>query len=340
MSTVRIVFFADTHLGFDFPVKPRIDRLRRGPDFFDNFRQVLDFSRKTRPDIVLHGGDLFFRAKVPQMIVDMVYSDLFEFAGEGIPIVIVPGNHERSILPTSLFLNHPNIFVFDRPQTFLIEVGGSEIALSGFPCQRKTVRDDFPVLLKKSGWELVDGGCKLLCLHQTVEDAKVGPSGYTFRKGSDVIRRRDLPWDAVAVLSGHIHRRQVLGEPTGGNNEIPPVIYPGSTERTSFAKKDEKKGFYEIEITGNKEAGWRIQRLKFIPLPARPMMDLFLEKRLQVDDLSNFIHQKLGEMDPNSIVRLRCDPQIHPEVKSKITSQFLRDIMPTTMNYQFSADFR
>jgi hypothetical protein len=30
------------------------------------------------------------------MIVDMVYDDLFEFAGEGIPLLIVPGNHERS----------------------------------------------------------------------------------------------------------------------------------------------------------------------------------------------------------------------------------------------------
>ena len=30
-----------------------------------------------------------------QMIVDMVYNDLFEFAGEGIPVLIVPGNHER-----------------------------------------------------------------------------------------------------------------------------------------------------------------------------------------------------------------------------------------------------
>ena len=91
------------HLGFDFPLKPRIERRRRGPDFFDNFHRVLDYARKTRPDFLVHGGDLFFRAKIPQLIVDMVYQDLFEFAAEGIPTLIVPGNHERSILPVSLF---------------------------------------------------------------------------------------------------------------------------------------------------------------------------------------------------------------------------------------------
>ena len=109
---LRIVFLADTHLGFDYPVKPRIKRRRRGPDFFANFRQVLEYARQTRPDIVLHGGDLFFRSKIPPKIIDLVYGDLFDFAGEGIPLLIVPGNHERSILPASLFLNHPNIHIF------------------------------------------------------------------------------------------------------------------------------------------------------------------------------------------------------------------------------------
>ncbi len=340
MSTARIVFFADTHLGFDYPVKPRLERRRRGPDFFANFQRVLDYARETRPDVVLHGGDLFFRARVPQMIVDMVYSDLYEFAGEGIPVVIVPGNHERSILPVSLFLNHPNIYVFDKPRTIVIEVEGSDIYLSGFPCQRKSVRDEFPALLKESEWELGDGVCKLLCMHQAVEGAKVGPSDYTFRKGHDVIRRRDLPKDAVAVLSGHIHRRQILGKPAGKSEQHPPVIYPGSTERTSFAEKDEKKGFYEIELSKINEDSWGIQQLKFIELPARSMEDLSLEGWLSPDKLNGFLRQKLGEMDPDSIVRLRCDPQLDPQVKSKITGKFLREIMPETMNFQFSADFR
>jgi DNA repair exonuclease SbcCD nuclease subunit len=312
MNTMRIVFFADTHLGFDFPVKPRIERRRRGPDFFDNFHRVLDYARRTRPDFLLHGGDLFFRAKVPQLIVDMVYQDLFEFAGEGIQTLIVPGNHERSILPASLFLSHPNLYVFDKPLSFNFEVRGAQITFSGFPCRRKSVREEFNPLLKASGWENRTDGWKFLCLHQTIEGAQVGPTGYTFRKGQDVIPKRSLPRDAIAVLSGHIHRQQVLGDLEKSQLSVPPVIYPGSIERTSFAEKDERKGFYDIEVERSGRSGWRIGNLEFIDLPARPMKELLLESWLTQEKLVNYIKSKLSEMDPDSIVRLKCDPDYKP----------------------------
>ena len=337
---MRIVFLADTHLGFDYPVKPRIHRRRRGPDFFANFKQVLAYARKTRPDLVLHGGDLFFRARVPQLIVDMVYDDLFEFAGEGIPLLIVPGNHERSILPASLFLNHPNIHIFDQPRTFNFEFEGRRIYLSGFPCKRKNIQEEFPLLLRESGWEGVDGGGKLLCLHQTIQGAKVGPTGFTFHKGQDVIRRSDLPKDALAILSGHIHRRQIIGNIKNKGSEAPPVIYPGSTERTSFAEREEKKGFYDIELSSPTENGWGIRRLEYIELPARPMVDLIIEQSVNSKGLRDYLSQLIAEMDPNSIVRLRCEAGLDPQVKSQISAKLLREILPETMNYQFSGDFR
>jgi exonuclease SbcD len=340
MAKARIVFFADTHLGFDFPVKPRVDRRRRGPDFFANFHRVLDYARQTRPDVVLHGGDVFFRARVPQLIVDKVYSDLFEFAGEGIPVLIVPGNHERSILPASLFLEHPNIHVFDKPKTFSFGVDGLRLAFSGFPCRRKDVRAQFSNLLQESGWSQHGGACQLLCLHQTVEGAKVGPSGYTFRRGEDVIPRGDLPGEAVAVLSGHIHREQVLEAHKGGGQNFPPVVYPGSIERTSFAEREERKGFYDIALAQGATGQWGIEKLDFQQLPARPMVDLTLETSIAPSGVAEFIQVESRKMDPDSIVRLRCSGEIDPAVKQVVTSSLLRKILPETMNYQFSSDFR
>ena len=339
MRILRIVLMADTHLGFDYPVKPRVERRRRGPDFFANFRQVLTYARQTHPDLVLHGGDLFFRARVPQKIVDLVYADLFDFAGEGIPFIIVPGNHERSILPASLFLNHPNIYVFDKQKTYEFYFNDVKVSLSGFPCERKAARDKFSSLLKSSGWYEQDADIKLLCMHQTVEGAQVGPANYTFRSGKDVIQRQDLPGDAAAVLCGHIHRQQVLGDPANSKMEYPLVIYPGSIERTSFAEKDERKGFYEIEFAETK-GSWGIRRLKFIELPSRPMEDLQLDGKVTPESLGDFILSRITVMAPGSIVRLRCDPKTDPEVISMVTSKFLREILPESMNYQFSVEFR
>ena len=339
MKSVRMVFFADTHLGFDYPIKPRIHRRRRGPDFFENFRRVLDYARETRPDLVLHGGDLFFRARIPQQIIDMVYAELFEFAGAGILILIVPGNHERSILPVSLFLSHENINIFESPKTYHFKFAGANVSLSGFPCERKIPRDHFPSLLNETGWSKNKVHMKLLCMHQTVEGAQVGPADFTFRRGKDIIRRIDLPQDATAVLSGHIHRAQVLGDLRKRSYDIPPVIYPGSTERTSFAEREEMKGFYEIEFAPSKEGVWGIQRLKFIQLSTRPMVDLILDGAVNTANLEDFILTEIFKMRADSIVRLRCDNELDPAIKSLVTSQLLRRLMPETMNFQFGSEF-
>ena len=336
---LRLLFLADTHLGFDYPIRPRVQQRRRGPDFFANFRRVLDHARATRPDFVVHGGDLFFRARIPQKIVDLVYADLLEFAAEGIPILIVPGNHERSVLPISLFLHHPNIYIFDQPRSFLFKIGDTKIAFSGFPCERKHARDQFRLLVARTGFHDLDADIKLLCMHQTVEGAQVGPSDYTFRRGKDIIRRNDLPKDALAVLCGHIHRRQVLGQLERGNDGLPPVIYPGSIERTSFAEKDEPKGFYEIELSPTAGEDWAINRLTFINLPARPMEELILGRGITPETLAPTIRTQAAQLDPNAILRIKGSTGLDPDTKVLVTSRFLRQVLPNSMNYQFSSDF-
>ena len=82
---LRILFFADTHLGFDFPLRPRVDIRRRGQGFFDNYQRLLDYAAESKPDLVVHGGDLFFRRRVQPKIVDMAYQALMKFAENGIP---------------------------------------------------------------------------------------------------------------------------------------------------------------------------------------------------------------------------------------------------------------
>ena len=65
MDIIRVLFLADTHLGFDYPFRPRIQRRRRGAEFFTNFKRTLLPALKGRVDCVVHGGDLLYRSKVP-----------------------------------------------------------------------------------------------------------------------------------------------------------------------------------------------------------------------------------------------------------------------------------
>jgi DNA repair exonuclease SbcCD nuclease subunit len=93
-----------------------------------------------------------------------------------------------------------------------------------------------------------------------VEGATCGPGSFTFRHGPDVIPRAELPRDVAAVLCGHVHRHQLLRA-----QGLPPVIYAGSTERTSHAETGEAKGTVLLRLSATGVAG-----MEFRPLPDRP----------------------------------------------------------------------
>ena len=207
--SARILFVADTHLGFDLPFRPRVERRRRGHDFFANFERALQPAHRGEVDLVVHGGDLLYRTRVPAALVEMALAPLVRVAEKGIPVYLVPGNHERSRIPLHLWGTHPDIHIFDRPRTFTASLLQGSIALSGFPFQRK-VRDTFTSLVTQTGHGEVAADAHLLCIHQVVEGAQVGSHNYTFRGGHEVVRGQDIPTGFAAILSGHIHRAQVL----------------------------------------------------------------------------------------------------------------------------------
>jgi DNA repair exonuclease SbcCD nuclease subunit len=255
---MRLLFLSDTHLGHDLPVRPRSDRPRRGEAFFESFESALAPARAGEVDAVLHAGDLLYRSRVPAWLSEAALAPLRAVADAGVPVLLLPGNHERGRLPHPLLALHRGLHVFDRPRTVVLEAGGVRVAFTGFPHERE-VRDRFADLLAVATAGAPAADVKLLCLHQCVEGATCGPGDFTFREGPDVIPRSALPGDFEAVLCGHVHRHQVL-RATGR----PPVIYSGSTERTSHAEAGEVKGVVVLWLS---EVG--IERFAFRALPDR-----------------------------------------------------------------------
>ena len=324
---------ADTHLGYDLPFRPRIQLRRRGPELFANFRQVLDDAVARKVDCIIHGGDLFYRSKVPQRLVEMVFKPLKKIAETGIPVFIVPGNHERARIPHSEFSIHPNIHVFTRPRTFCLKAKGRTLALSGFPFVRKDVRGQFKHLFEQTGWRQKAADCRLLCMHQSVEAAVVGPSGYVFRWGRDVIRGRDISSVFSAVLSGHIHRFQVLAHDLHGTPLGSPVFYPGAIDRISFAERDEAKGYLVFNIEQGIDKGAIKLKWEFQPLPTRPMHILKL-KAVPVGGraFSSMLERKLKNFPEDAIVNLKILCPLSDEQSAILRLEALRTIAPPTMN--------
>ncbi len=331
MRRLRVLLVADTHLGFDLPRRPRIERRRRGPDFFANFDRALEPARRGEVDLVVHGGDLLFRSRVRRELVYRAFEPLIDVAGGGVPVVVVPGNHERSAIPYPLLAAHPGVHILDRPRTILLEIGGCDVALAGFPFQRDDVRTRFPRLLAETGWRDHPASVRLLSLHQAVAGAQVGPSGYTFRRGGDVLRGRDIPQGFAAVLAGHIHRRQVLTTDLAGRPLAAPVLYPGSIERTSAAERHEPKGYLTLDLRPGADGG-RLERWRFHELPSRPMIDLEIDGGgLSGRQLAERLRRALEALDPDAVVRLTVRGAAEAEAADVLHAASLRALAPATM---------
>ncbi len=333
---IKLIFFADTHLGIDHPIKPKIKRRRRGDDFFANYNIVIDHAINSNADAIIHGGDLFNRSKTHQSIIHKAFEDLQRAANKNIPVYIVPGNHERSFIQTGIFGAHPNIYIFDSPKSFVLNAKGKSILLAGFPFIRGDIRSRFLEVLNQTGWQNVKADYKFVCVHHCVEGATVGVQNFTFKYREDTIKINEIPNEFTALLSGHIHRAQMLEHDLYGNTVDTPVIYPGSIERTAFAERLETKGFYELILDDN-SSEWKYN---FIKLPARPMHELKLRtNNITLDNVINYLKVEISKLDADSIVRIIPEGENVASVIKLLTAQTLRDIAPGTMNVELSGSF-
>jgi DNA repair exonuclease SbcCD nuclease subunit len=326
-AALRVLFVSDTHLGFDLPRRPRVERRRRGPDFFDCFERALQPAMRGEADVVVHGGDLLFRSRVPASLVGRALLPLLRVADAGVPVLLVPGNHERSSLPYPLLASHENLHVFRAPSTVVIERRGLRAAFAGFPYARG-VRRAFPELLAATGHRRVEADARVLCLHHCVEGATCGPPpGHTFRDGDDVVRAADLPGDVAVVLCGHVHRHQVLRRDLGGRPLPAPVVYAGSVERTSFAERDETKGFVLAALNGGGPGG-RLAALAFHPLPARPMLVYEVGDEAGADELERGLRAALEAAPPDVVLQVRTPLRL----ASALSASRLRTLVPLGAN--------
>jgi DNA repair exonuclease SbcCD nuclease subunit len=281
---------------------------------------------------------MFFRSKIPHSIIEKAYEPLVAVANAGIPIYLVPGNHERAKLPNHLWLAHPYINVFDQPKTFRQNVGDTTIALSGFPFARK-VKRDFKTLLHQTNYQENKADFHFLCLHQTFEGAKVGPSDFTFRVGPDNIPGSEIPDAFTAVLSGHIHRSQCLTHTLDHQPIAAPVIYSGSIERTSFAERFEEKHYVIIKI--DPESKGQNPIIEFFPLSTRHMVKIEIptqDKPLAV--IKSTIQEKLSILDPDSIIRIQLTGPNAEDIQGSLSASHLRLLAPPTMNISLAYQWK
>ena len=135
------------------------------------------------------------------------------------------------------------------------------------------------------------------------------------------------------MLSGHIHRHQVLTRDLRGRVLGAPVLYPGSIERTSIAEADEDKGFLLVEIVlGNGQARVNWQ---FRSLPARPLVRCSLDLDSCNDsELEAQLRTLLTDAPSDAVLTIRVEGTMTQHAGRLLSAANLRSLAPPTMNVQ------
>ena len=289
---IRILFLSDSHLGFNRPVKETNPQSGRSENFFHAFDEALEPALRSEVDAVIHGGDLFFRSRIPVWLTHEAITRIKPVSDRGIPFIFVPGNHERSWITHPILWHMENVYVFAEPGTIILSIREVVLSISAFPFQRGDIRDRFRNVLNETAYQGNRADIRLLCMHQIVEGARVGPGGYRFMKGPQVIRRADIPDHFAVVLAGHIHRHQVLNDQRSRDPYTSAVVYAGSTGRTSRAEIHETKGFIVVDLIPTDDGRGSTRTIEFRPVRTGNRHLPRVENRITVPDEAASIRRK------------------------------------------------
>jgi DNA repair protein SbcD/Mre11 len=329
---LKFIHTADTHLGFEATriSQPHPEgRRKRADRIFENFLTVLEQARERGADLFIHSGDLFNKYYLPREVLDDLVRPIFDLARSGTRILIIPGNHERSEFPFDLFSGSSGIFVFDRPKSLLFNLDGYSVGIAGFPFIRKDSKRTFLEALAETEYQDLRSDFNILVTHQAFDQACVGPVGFVFRAGrQDTVSRETVPPDFEYIAAGHIHRYQTLDHPLRPRLKF---VYPGSTQRISFAEMTEDKGFVEAEIFNN-----RIET-RFMPLPVYDMEIVEIRAGgLTSEEGREAVRSQFWRCNEDLVIRFNLTGGNRLGDYPEVDFQALRAEMPPVLECQFA----
>ncbi|UCG12050.1 MAG: metallophosphoesterase [Deltaproteobacteria bacterium] len=328
---MKFVHTADTHLGFEITRVKQSDpggRGKRADAIYQNFLRIVEHTVEIEADLFMHCGDLFNKYYIPKETLDELVRPIFNLSKAGTRVLLIPGNHERSEFPFDLFHGAKGVFVFDQPKTLSFEVSGYTVGIAGFPFIRQNSKTTFHKALEQTEYKSLRTDLNILMTHQAFDTASVGPVDFVFRASRpDTVSRNTVPLDFDYIAAGHIHRYQILDHPMKPGLNF---VYPGSTQRISFAEMNEEKGFVEGELLDN-----RIET-RLVPLPTYEMEIVEIEAAgLTIEDCSNTIRSHFWRFDEERVIRFKLTGGKRAADYPAIDLERIRMEMPPVLECQF-----
>jgi DNA repair exonuclease SbcCD nuclease subunit len=261
---------SDTHLGL-----VQYGSEERAQDVYDVFNQSIDTSIKDHVDFVIFAGDIFHVPNPNGTAIIQMANGLKRLKENNIDSFFILGEHDISRIRTTPipYVYHNLGFSKYIGQGNPIEYKG--VLIAGFDKIRKP---EIPQYEEK--FAEIDkiaqnhSGHKILVLHQGITE---------FNKFAGEIQSTDLPKNFTYYAMGHLHDKDIKQF----NHLKGPIAYPGSIESTtSEGIKERKKGFFEVDISGEEA------KPNWIELDTRPQFSFkteYQELSKTIDEISEKI---------------------------------------------------
>jgi DNA repair protein SbcD/Mre11 len=319
---MRILHLADTHLGFSAYRKVTEEGInQREIDVYEAFSQFIDYAVKTRPDLVLHAGDLFDSVRPSNRAITVAIQQILRLSKEHIPFIVISGNHETPKLKET-----GNIFTIFEHLDQVYPIHNNRYETVSFTIKDKTVTihtipqcqspEEFEVNFKKI---TVDkrADFNLLLAHGAV----AGIKEFKMNEFNELfIPVKNLKEDFDYIALGHYHMYTKLQEN---------AFYAGSTEHMSFTEAESQKGFLDLDL------GQKLKH-RFIPLKTRVMVDTpSLDcSTLRVDQVLQKVKETIHAIDPaDKILRVRLE-NIPAHIQRGIDFHQIKDLGKTAIHFE------
>ncbi len=273
---------SDTHLGL-----VQYGSNEREKDVYDAFNQAIDISIKDKVDFVIFAGDIFENPKPNGNAILQMANALKRLKENDIDSFFILGEHDVSNVTSNPvpFVYHNLDFAKYIGDGKPIEYKG--IMLVGFDkirppemAQNEERFSDVDKTVEKFS------GHKILVLHQGITE---------FNKFAGELQSTDLPKNFTYYAMGHLHDKDVKQF----NHLKGPIAYPGSIElTTSEGIKDIKKGFFEVDISGNEAIP------NWIELDTRPQFSFKTEYK-ELTKTIDEITEKISSLTKKPVIEVK-----------------------------------
>jgi len=323
---MKILHIADTHLGFSAYRKLTEDGMnQREIDIYNSFKQCIDYAVKSKPDLILHAGDLFDSVRPTNRAITVALEQIIRLSKKKIPFIVISGNHETpklretgNIFKIFEHLDHVYPIYNNKYETIPFEIGSKKILIHAVPhCQTK---EGFLDNLKKVKPDSsVD--FNVFMAHGAV----TGIKEFKMNEFNELfIPTEALSKDFDYIALGHYHNYTEIVEN---------AFYSGSPERLTFAEVEGKKGCIEIE-PGSKT------RYKFIEIDTRPMIDAapINCSNLNIEEITRNIREIIQKIEPhNKIFRITLE-NIPSHIYRGIDFNQIRKLCSGAVHFEIKSD--